>query len=110
MWVKIDDVNEDDGKYGVDMRFVHQLDGQGLKRERERLPTCTANAVYINPGKDLDPFQAKPVHRLPDNGFVPVKRKEAVEVDCWWTLGGLWAPGQLAHLGGVQQTPPNNID
>lgn len=56
IWVKIDDVDEDNHKYNVDMRFVHQLDG-----------------------KDLDRFQAKPVHNLPDNGFVPVKAKKEAE-------------------------------
>merc|ERR1711971_870755 len=45
LWVKVSDVNNDEAKYGVDMRYVSQKDGT-----------------------DLDPYQAK--GRLPDNFFV----------------------------------------
>jgi len=44
VWVKVCEVKEDDGKYGLDIRFVDQRDG-----------------------KDLDPYQAK--GRPPDNHF-----------------------------------------
>lgn len=57
VWVKVCEIKEDDGKYGLDIRFVDQRDG-----------------------KDLDPYQAK--GRPPDNHFegaAQARRRRAPE-------------------------------